>query len=83
MIGTALGTAVAGSLLGPALGALAASIGTEVVFGAVLVVALALALVASRFPDTVVRENQPLREVFACLVDRPLVEAAIFVSSPR
>jgi MFS family permease len=30
----------------------------------------------------VVRENQPLREVFRCLVDRPLVEAAIFVSSP-
>jgi MFS family permease len=37
---------------------------------------------ASRFPDTVVRENQPLREVFGCLIDRRLVEAAIFVSSP-
>jgi MFS family permease len=82
VIGTALGTAVAGSLLGPALGALAGSIGTEVVFGAVLVVALALAYVASRFPDTVVRENQPLRDVLRCFVDRPLVEAAIFVSSP-
>ena len=43
MIGTALGTAVAGALLGPALGALAAAIGTEPVFGSVLVVALALA----------------------------------------
>ncbi|HVV89771.1 MAG TPA: MFS transporter [Solirubrobacterales bacterium] len=82
VIGTALGTAVAGSLLGPALGALAAQVGTEPVFGAVLVVALALAYVASRFPDTMVRENQPPREVLACLVDRPLVEAAIFVSSP-
>jgi MFS family permease len=82
VIGTALGTAVAGSLLGPALGALAASIGTEVVFGAVLVVALGLAWIASREPDTVVRENQPLREVLACMVDRPLVEAAIFVGSP-
>jgi MFS family permease len=82
VIGTALGTAVAGALLGPALGALAGSIGTEPVFAAVLVVALALAYVASRFPDTVVRENQPLREVFGCLVDRRLVEAAIFVSSP-
>jgi MFS family permease len=82
VIGTALGTAVAGSLLGPALGALAAQVGTEPVFAAVLVVALALAYVASRFPDTVVRENQPPREVLACLVDRPLVEAAIFVSSP-
>jgi MFS family permease len=82
VIGTALGTAVAGSLLGPALGALAAQVGTEPVFGAVLVVALALAYVASRFPDTVVRENQPLREVVRCMVDRPLVEAAVFVSSP-
>jgi MFS family permease len=82
VIGTALGTAVAGSLLGPALGALAGTIGTEPVFSAVLVVSLALAVIASRFPDTVVRENQPLREVLACLVDRPLVEAAIFVSSP-
>jgi MFS family permease len=82
VIGTALGTAVAGALLGPALGALAGSIGTEPVFAAVLVVALALAYLASRFPDTVVRENQPLREVFGCLLDRRLVEAAIFVSSP-
>jgi MFS family permease len=82
VIGTALGTAVAGALLGPALGALAASVGTEPVFGAVLVVALVLAYIASRFPDTVVRENQPLREVLRCMVDRPLVEAAVFVSSP-
>jgi MFS family permease len=82
VIGTALGTAVAGSLLGPALGALAGSVGTEPVFAAVFVVSLALAYAASRFPDTVVRENQPLREVVGCLVDRRLVEAAIFVSSP-
>jgi MFS family permease len=82
VIGTALGTAVAGSLIGPALGALAGTIGTEPVFAAVLVVSLLLAYLASRFPDTMVRENQPLREVFRCLVDRPLVEAAIFVSSP-
>jgi MFS family permease len=82
VIGTALGTAVAGSLLGPALGALAAQVGTEPVFSAVLVVALVLAYIASRFPDTVVRENQPLGEVLRCMVDRPLVEAAVFVSSP-
>jgi MFS family permease len=82
VIGTALGTAVAGSLIGPALGALAGTIGTEPVFAAVLVVSLVLAYLASRLPDTMVRENQPLGEVFRCLVDRPLVEAAIFVSSP-
>jgi MFS family permease len=82
VIGSALGTAVAGSLLGPVLGSLAASLGTEVVFSSVLVVALVLAFVASREPDTVVRENQPLREVLGCMVNRELVEAAIFVSSP-
>jgi MFS family permease len=82
VIGTALGSAVAGSLLGPALGALAASVGTEPVFAAVLVLALALVVVAARTADTVVRETQPLRDVLGCLVDRRVVEAAIFVSSP-
>src|SRR5260221_9503473 len=38
VIGTALGTAVAGALLGPAPGAPAASIGTQPVFGSVLIV---------------------------------------------
>ncbi len=82
VIGTALGTAVAGSLLGPALGALAASIGTGPVFAAVFVVAIGLAGIASRFPDTTRRAPQPLREVLHCLVDRRLIEAAIFVGSP-
>jgi MFS family permease len=82
VIGTALGSAVAGSLLGPALGALAAAVGTEFVFGAVLVFALALVFVAARTPDTVVRETQPLRDVLGCLLDKRIVEAAIFVSSP-
>ncbi len=82
VIGTALGTAVAGSLLGPALGALAAQIGTEWVFGAVLVIALSLAAIAARFPDTGVREDQRAGEVLRCLVDRRLVEAAVFVSAP-
>jgi MFS family permease len=82
VIGTALGAAVAGALLGPALGALAASVGTEPVFGAVLVFALGLAFIAARIPDPVVRETQPLRDVLRCLLDRRVVEAAIFVGSP-
>jgi MFS family permease len=82
VIGTALGFAVAGSLLGPALGALAASIGTEALFAGLLVLTLVLAGVAARIPDTVARESQPLRDVFRCLIDRRVVEAAIFVSSP-
>lgn len=82
VIGSALGTAVAGSLLGPVLGSLAASIGTEIIFGGVFIVALGFAFVAWREPDTAARENQPLREVLRCMTDRELVEAAIFVSSP-
>ncbi|MFT3864503.1 MAG: MFS transporter [Solirubrobacterales bacterium] len=82
VIGTALGTAVAGSLLGPALGALAASVGTEIIFGGVFVVALVFVYLAWREPDTVVRENQPLPEVLRCMAGREVVEAAVFVSSP-
>src|SRR5688500_14134387 len=39
LIGSALGAAVAGALLGPALGGLAGEVGTEPVFGSVLVLA--------------------------------------------
>lgn len=82
VIGTALGTAVAGALLGPVLGALAAQVGTEPVFGAVLVVAFGLACLAARLPDAGAGESQPPREVLACLLDRPLIEAGIFVCAP-
>jgi MFS family permease len=82
VIGAALGTAVAGSLLGPALGALAATIGTEIVFTCVFAFAIVLALFASRIPEPTAREQQPLREVLACLLERPLIQAAILVSAP-
>jgi MFS family permease len=38
--------------------------------------------VAMRTPDMVVRATQPLRDVLGCLIDRRVVEAAIFVGSP-
>ncbi len=82
VIGTALGTAVAGALVGPALGAIAASVGTEVVFGSVMVIAVAFALVASRLPDTRVPETQGLREVVATMVSRPVLTALAFVTVP-
>jgi MFS family permease len=50
LIGTALGAAIGGSLLGPVVGAAASAIGTRPVFGAVPLVALALAVAASRCP---------------------------------
>jgi MFS family permease len=82
VIGVALGTAVAGALLGPVLGAVAGSVGTEAVFGSVLVVALVLALFASRMEEAHAPEQQSLGEVVRTLLSRPLVEAAAFVAIP-
>lgn len=82
VIGTALGTAVAGALLGPALGALAASVGTELVFGSVLIVTLALACIASRFPEVEAPQRQDMREVIATLFSRPILDGAAFVAVP-
>jgi len=82
VIGTALGTAVAGALLGPALGALAASIGTGVVFGSVLVIAIALSVVVARMPESGSPDTQPLREVLDVLRSRPIIDASIFVVMP-
>lgn len=82
VIGTALGTAVAGALLGPALGAVAGSVGTELVFSSVMLITLLLALAAARLPETHTPEVQPLREVIATMLSRPVVEAAIFVAVP-
>ncbi|HXV04855.1 MAG TPA: MFS transporter [Solirubrobacterales bacterium] len=81
-IGTALGTAIAGALIGPLLGAVAAAAGTKLVFGAVLGVALLLATLAARQPESVLPGRQPLRDVAATLLSRPLLSAAAFVAVP-
>jgi MFS family permease len=82
VIGTALGTAVAGALVGPILGAVAAEVGTGVVFGAVLGIALLLAAAASRLPEAGPPERQPLREVVALTLTRPVLTATAFVAVP-
>jgi MFS family permease len=82
VIGTALGTAVAGALLGPAIGALAASIGTELVFGSVLIVTWGLAYAASRLPEARAPERQGLREVVATLLSKPILDGVVFVAVP-
>jgi len=82
VIGTALGTAVAGALLGPALGALAGSVGTEPVFGSVLLISLVLAFAASRMPESGTPERQSLREVGRAMLGRSVVVAFIFVAVP-
>lgn len=82
VIGTALGTAVAGALLGPVLGALAASVGTELVFGSVLIVTLGLAYAASRLPEVRAPERQSLREVAETLLSKPIADGVAFVAVP-
>lgn len=82
VIGTALGTAVAGALIGPIIGALAAEVGTGTVFGAVLGIAVLLAVVASRLPEAGPPEQQPLREVAATILTRPILTATAFVAVP-
>jgi MFS family permease len=82
VIGTALGTAVAGALIGPILGAGAAEVGTEAIFGAVLGIAVVLAAIASRLPEAGPPERQPLREVGATILTRPILTATAFVAVP-
>lgn len=82
VIGTALGTAVAGALIGPMLGAIAAEVGTATVFSAVLVIAVVLAGIASRFPEAGPPERQPLRDVAATIATRPVLMATAFVAIP-
>jgi MFS family permease len=82
IIGTALGTAVAGALIGPILGALAAEVGTDTVFGAVLGIAVLLAVAASRLPEAGPAERQPLHEVKATILSRPILTATAFVAVP-
>jgi MFS family permease len=82
VIGTALGTAIAGALVGPILGAIAAEVGTGPVFGAVLGIALVLAAIAARMPEPGPPERQPIREVAATMVTRPILIATAFVAIP-
>lgn len=82
IIGTALGTAVAGALVGPILGAVAAEIGTAAVFSAVLGIAVVLAALAARMPEAGPPERQPLREVGATILTRPILTATAFVAIP-
>jgi MFS family permease len=82
VIGTALGTAVAGALVGPILGAIAAEVGTAAVFSAVLGIAVVLAAFAARLPEAGPPERQPLREVGATILTRPILTATAFVAVP-
>jgi MFS family permease len=64
-IGTALGAAIAGALGGPALGAAAAAIGTGIVFGAFVLLPLALIVTGWRIPGPEASPSGTLQAVRA------------------
>lgn len=82
VIGTALGAAVAGALCGPPLGALASEVGTEPVFGSVLVLSGLLAAAALRIPDAAERRPSSLGEVIATLRTAPVMTSAALLAVP-
>lgn len=82
VIGTAVGMAVAGELFGPPLGALAGVVGTEAVFGSVLAVAVALAEIAARMPDSSEREGASAARIWASLRHRSILTSAGLVAVP-
>ncbi len=82
LIGTLLGVAIAGALVGPAIGALAAAVGTEYVFGSVVVGAAVLIAVALRVPEAEVIERDRVGEVARALVSGPLPAAGMLLLVP-
>lgn len=82
IIGTAIGMAVAGELFGPPLGALAGVVGTEAVFGSVLVVALVLSVLAARTPDASPREDASAAEIWVTLRRHSVLVGVGLVAAP-
>ncbi|HET8975505.1 MAG TPA: MFS transporter [Solirubrobacterales bacterium] len=82
VIGTLFGIGIAGALLGPPLGALAERVGTEWVFGSVLVLSLVLALVAAGLPEPGARTRESFRDVVAALGRRPVLIASALLAVP-
>jgi MFS family permease len=68
-IGTALGAAIAGALGGPALGAAAAAIGTGIVFGAFVLLPLALIVTGWRIPGPEASPSGTLQAVRAAAAE--------------
>jgi MFS family permease len=82
VIGTLFGIGIVGALLGPPLGAFAESVGPEWVFGSVLVLSLALAIVAAGVPQPGTRTKESFREVVGSLGRRPVIVASLILAIP-
>jgi MFS family permease len=72
LIGTAFAAAIVGALFGPLLGLVASFTGTGWAFGAVALVAVALAVAATMTSAATPEKPQPLRALFRALTVRPI-----------
>lgn len=82
LIGAAMGAAIFGALFGPVLGGIASVVGTGVAFGSVALLAAALAAWAQSTPSARPQPRQPVRRLFAALLDPRVAIGAWFVLLP-
>jgi MFS family permease len=82
LIGTVVASAVIGELLGAPLGALAHQVGTEIVFGSVLVVAAALFALAYSLPSTENTEPQTIAAATTAIRQSDLPSAIWLMAAP-
>ena len=82
VMGTVIAAAVIGEMLGSPIGALAYEVGTEVVFSAVLVLALAISLFAMTVPPVAEVEGQGLGAALAAARRASLARTALVLAGP-
>ena len=82
LIGSAMAAAIGGALLGPVVGAVASFAGTEVTFGALASLGLALAFWAWRTPSVREPQRQPVRMLVQALGNPRVLAAVWFVTLP-
>jgi MFS family permease len=82
LLGAAVGAAIFGALFGPVLGGVAAETATELAFGSVAVLAVALGIWAWRTPAFAPGQPQPLRMLVDALAHPGVVRAVWFVAFP-
>jgi MFS family permease len=82
LLGAAVGAAIFGALFGPVLGGIAAETATELAFGSVAVLAVALGIWAWRTPAFSPGQPQPLRMLVEALGHPGVVRAVWFVALP-
>ena len=82
VMGLIIAAAVIGEMLGSPIGALAYEIGTEIVFSAVLVLAIGITAVAMTIPPASEVEGQPIDDALAAARKARLARTALVLAGP-